>query len=50
MPLFANRKGVNWYFQFAVKTADNRDLLSKYNTLKEILNTINKSLFVLHVI
>ena len=49
MLLFANKLGVHWYFPFSVKTADNRDILSKYNTFKEILNSINKSLIVLHV-
>ena len=50
MILFANKLGVHWYFRFSVKTADNKDILSKYNTFKEILNNLNKSLIVLHVI
>ena len=37
MLLFANKLGIHWFFQFSVKTADNRDILSKYNTFKEIL-------------
>ena len=44
MLLFANKMGVHWYFWLAVKTADNRDILSKYNTFKEILNSIIKAL------
>ena len=39
----------HWYFWFSVKTADNRDILSKYNSFKEILNNINKSLIVVVV-
>ena len=50
MLLIANKLGVHWYFRFSVKSADNRDILSEYNTFKEILNNINKSLIVLHVI
>ena len=44
MLLFANKLGVHWYFQFPVKTAGKRDILSKYNTFKKKLNNINKSL------
>ena len=50
MLLFANKLGVHWYFRFSVKMADNTDILSKYNTFTEILNNMNKSLIVLHVI
>ena len=50
MLLFTNKLDVHWYFRFSVKTADNRDTLSKYNTFKEILNNIKKSLIILHVI
>ena len=35
MLLYANKMGDNWYFWFAVKTDDNRDILSKYNTFNE---------------
>ena len=52
MLLFAKKKkmGIHWYFWFEVKMADNRDILSKYNTSKEILNNLNKALIVLHFI
>ena len=42
MLLLANKLGVYWYFRLSVKTADNRDILSKYNTIlkkhKQIIN------------
>ena len=50
MLLFANKMGVHWYFQFVVKTADNRDILSKYNTLRGILNSIIEALIVQYAI
>ena len=50
MLLFVNQLGVHWYFRFAVKTVDNKDELSKYNTFKEMLNSINKVLIVLYII
>ena len=47
MLLFANMGvGVHWYFRVAVKMADNGDILSKYNTLQDILNSIIKALIV----
>ena len=30
MLLYIYKMGVHWYFQFAVKTADNRDKMIKY--------------------
>ena len=52
MLLFAYKVGVHCYlnFRFAVKTAYNRDILSKYNTLQEIVNSIIKALIVQYAI
>ena len=47
--LFVNKMGIHWYVWFAIKTGDNRDIFSKYNTFKDILNSIIKALIVLYV-
>ena len=50
MLLFATKMGVQQYFWFAVKMADTRDILLKYNSSNEMLNSKIKALMVLYAI
>ena len=50
MFLYVYKMGVHWYFQFVVKTADNRDKMLKYKALKQMEQNVSQVLIVLYII
>ena len=42
--------GIHWYFQFALKTANNRDKMLKYKALKQIKKNVSQLLIVVYII
>ena len=47
MLLVVYKMGVHWYFWFCSKTGDNKNVFSKYKTLKQIVFQL---FFVVHII